>query len=540
MSQGPHPLIGQDIGNGLSFRYRIEDLIGSGGTGEVFVALDKQLGKRVALKLLRTHLSHDSNMRRHFEREVSLCTAIKSEHVVMVTDFGITQEGQPFYVMELLKGYTLRQLLKEKGRLSVEQTKQMAIQICDGLEQAHSGVNLWSNQTQTTELVKVIHCDLKPDNIFLVPTVFGDLVKILDFGIAKLKFQGSEDSAPISEGFWGTCRYAAPEQLEERSILDERADIYSLGMMLYEMLTGTDPFGLSKDDTTMMTWAIAHTTKIPIPLKRQPHTDHIPKELETIVMRCIEKDPAKRIASVVDLKAALFNIPDRVIGFRSKGQKARTIGLIVGTVGFSLACGMGGMRWWEVERHSKVLNKLYEEFRYEECVNYSGTLPYRRLPQNLLLWKNRCLLEWGGELGGNGLFQESFDKLLQVEIPHLRKEAIGKIDLFAGTILEKGKRAFQEGKGELAVVDAKVIPQESIHYTEAQRLMEEWRTETDRALDQIAKIKADYKQANWQGVIESARCFPAIDAWQQQIKPMVKEAQTRLGIETIPPCPIKN
>lgn len=535
MSQEVNSLIGQEIGSGDSCRYRIEDLIGSGGTGEVFVALDKQLGKRVALKLLRTHLSQDSNMRRHFEREVSLCTAIKSEHVVMVTDFGITQDGQPFYVMELLKGYTLRQLLKEKGRLTVAQTKQMAIQICEGLEQAHSGVNLWSNQTQATELVKVIHCDLKPDNIFLIPTVFGDLVKILDFGIAKLNFQEhSDNTAPISGGFWGTCRYAAPEQLEERRDIDERTDIYSLGMMLYEMLTGTDPFGLSGDDVTMMTWAIAHTTKAPIPLKRQPHTEHIPKELETIVMRCIEKEPLKRISSVHDLKAALITIPDRSLEKRK--QQNKNLGLIGALVVGSLACGMGAMGWWETERHSRVLANLAGEFRYEECVRYSETLPYPTLPNKLRTWKDKCLLAWGQELGGNGLFQESFDKLLQIESEALRSEKMEDIDLFANTILEKGEKAFQEGKGELAVVDAKVIPKESIHYTEAQRLIEKWQAETDRALDDTARLKAAYKQANWKKVIEIASCFPKIKAWQTQIRPMVIEAQTNLGIDTLPPC----
>jgi hypothetical protein len=533
MSQEASSLIGQEIGSGDAQRYRIEDLIGSGGTGEVYVALDKQLGKRVALKLLRTHLSQDSNMRRHFEREVSLCTAIKSEHVVMVTDFGITKEGQPFYVMELLKGYTLRHLLKEKGRLSVEQTKQLAIQICDGLDHAHSGVNLWSNETQATELVRVIHCDLKPDNIFLVPTVFGDLVKILDFGIAKLQFQEHPDNAThISGGFWGTCRYAAPEQLEERQGIDERTDIYSLGMMLYEMLTGTDPFGLSGDDVTMMTWALAHTTKEPIPLKRQPHTDHIPKEMETIVMRCIEKDPAKRIGSVRELKAALLTVPDRA----REGIKLPNWLWMGGAVVLALVGGMGVMGWWEVERHSKVLANLGGQFRYEECVKYSENLPYGNLPHKLKRLKDKCLLEWGSELGGNGLFQESFDKLLKIETPELRSDGLEQIDLFAATILAQGERAFQEGKGELAVVDAKVIPQQSIHFAEAQRLMKEWQQETDRGIEQMQKLKSAYRQGNWKMVVEIAACFPKIQVWQAEIKPIVGQAKANLGMQTLPPC----
>lgn len=536
MSQGSNSLIGQTIGSGNSQRYLIEELIGSGGTGEVYVALDKQLGKRVALKLLRTHFSHDSKMRRCFEREVSLCTAIKSEHVVMVTDFGITEGGQPFYVMELLRGYTLRQLLKQKGRLSVEETKKLAIQICDGLEHAHTGVNVWSNQTQATELVQVIHCDLKPDNIFLVPTVFGDLVKILDFGIAKLRFQEQKDnSAPISGGFWGTCRYAAPEQLEENPSIDERADIYSLGMMLYEMLTGTDPFGLShSDDTTIMTWAIAHTTKPPIPLKRQPHTEHVPREMETIVMRCIEKDPDKRIPSVVDLKAALLTVPDRPLS--TPKQRLQVVWMIAGTALLSILGAIVTVRWLDVQKHSQVLAKFFREFRYEECVNYSTNLPYKSLPESLRRWQNRCLLEWGGELGGSGLFQEAFDKLQQVSVADFKAEALSKIDLFAEEILRKGERDFQEGKGELAIVDAKVIPPVSAHYQAAQVRIAKWQQETDRALELLPQIKTAYQQENWSRVIELARCFPAIEHWQQEIKPLVTTAQRNLSLTKLPPC----
>jgi hypothetical protein len=194
------------------------------------------------------------------------------------------------------------------------------------------------------------------------------------------------------------------------------------------------------------------------------------------------------------------------------------------------------MGWWEVERHSKVLANLGGQFRYEECVKYSENLPYGNLPHKLKRLKDKCLLEWGSELGGNGLFQESFDKLLKIETPELRSDGLEQIDLFAATILAQGERAFQEGKGELAVVDAKVIPQQSIHFAEAQRLMKEWQQETDRGIEQMQKLKSAYRQGNWKMVVEIAACFPKIQVWQAEIKPIVGQAKANLGMQTLPPC----
>jgi serine/threonine-protein kinase len=139
-----------------------------------------------------------------------------------------------------------------------------------------------------------------------VPTALGALAKILDFGIAKIRDESMEQ-ASLTLGFIGTFRYAAPEQLRVANNLDERADIYSLGIILYEMLSGTDPFGfgVKAQLATGMSWAMAHRTKLPVPLRSQPGCEHLSSQLEAVVMRCLQKAPNERFASVEELNRAL-------------------------------------------------------------------------------------------------------------------------------------------------------------------------------------------------------------------------------------------
>jgi WD40 repeat protein/tRNA A-37 threonylcarbamoyl transferase component Bud32 len=293
---------GRSIGENQ--RYRIEQHLGGGGMGDVFLAIDQLLGCPVALKLLKEKLAI-GELRKRFEREVAVCVALRSQHIVQVTDYGVTDEGYPFYVMEYLQGQTLRQRLKQEKRLTVEQAVRIVAQICEGLSLAHQGVVLNSG-FQDNERVKVIHRDLKPDNIFLVPTAIGELVKILDFGIAKLRGDQAEQTVATNM-FLGTYRYSAPEQLKVEQGLDERADLYSLGIILYEMLSGTDPFGLALSHSSVsgVAWAVAHCSEPPTPLRQQPKCEQISAQLEAIVLRCLEKSPDDRFISVAELQTAL-------------------------------------------------------------------------------------------------------------------------------------------------------------------------------------------------------------------------------------------
>lgn len=289
-------------------RYRLEQHLGSGGMGDVFIARDVPIGKQVALKILKGSLAESADLRKRFEREVTLCAALKSDHIVNISDYGVTDEGYPFYVMEYLQGQSLGQLLRQQQHLGIERSASVVIQVCQGLRMAHQGVTLWQNGATASKQIKVVHRDLKPDNIFLVPTALGELVKILDFGIAKI-CNDTNEFTNLTNVFIGTFHYAAPEQFELGTEVDERADIYSLGVILYEMLTGTDPFGFNfrrhHNTISGMSWVFAHASKPPIQLRSQPDCQHFSLQLEATVMRCLQKSPRDRFASVDELSSAL-------------------------------------------------------------------------------------------------------------------------------------------------------------------------------------------------------------------------------------------
>ena len=292
--------IGCSIGEG---RYLLQERLGSGSMGDVFTALDTRIGQIVAIKILKSHWAETEDLRRRFEHEVALCAALKSEHIVQIRDYGINN-GHPYYVMECLAGQTLGDLMRQQRQLPVGQAVNFLIQTCSGLERAHAGV-LLPNRGET---VKVVHRDLKPDNIFIAETSIGALVKILDFGIAKIQnMQRDSTLATQTNMFIGTFHYASPEQVEVSRQLNGRSDIYSLGVILYEMLSGTNPFGLdsSTGEISQMSWAVAHSSKPAIALRSQPGCDRLSPQLEAVVMRCLEKDPQDRFATVQTLQQAL-------------------------------------------------------------------------------------------------------------------------------------------------------------------------------------------------------------------------------------------
>ncbi len=284
-------------------RYRILRPISTGGMGEVFLVIDTKLNQSFALKVLKESLAKSQEMYQRFKREVDLCAALNSEHIIHFVDSGTTPEGFPFYVMEYLEGQSLGQLLQRQKRLPVERTLEIIKQACTGLQLAHAGVVVRGEQ------VKIVHRDLKPDNIFLVPKRWGELVKILDFGIARKIRDSSrlDGNTIVTNMFLGTYRYAAPEQLTLLRDIDGRADIYSLGIIFYRMLSGTDPFGLRSElrpigDTA---WMKAHTSQPPQPLRSLAGCEQISPQLEALVLKCLQKSPGDRFASMADLNQAI-------------------------------------------------------------------------------------------------------------------------------------------------------------------------------------------------------------------------------------------
>ncbi len=220
------------VGDHIRGKYRLTRPIGDGGMGSVFEAVHEALGTRVALKFLHADLARRPGLSERFAREARVSASIQSPHVARVTDVDATEEGTPFLVMELLEGESLAVLLHQalsEGRpLSRHAAIDFALQILSGLEAAHA--------------LRVVHRDLKPENVIVTPSPGGPVVKIIDFGIAKLRETGEFQQGLTHAGtLMGTPEYMSPEQLFSAANVDHRADLYSLGVMLFEMLSGQRP-----------------------------------------------------------------------------------------------------------------------------------------------------------------------------------------------------------------------------------------------------------------------------------------------------------
>jgi serine/threonine-protein kinase len=215
-------------GDLVSGKYRIVRLIGDGGMGVVYEARHEVLGHGVALKFLHSDLAKRPGLTQRFMQEARVSATIQSSHVTHVTDVDTAQDGSPYLVMELLAGQSLQGMLDRQGKLVPDQAVDFGLQILAGLEAAHA--------------IGVVHRDMKPDNVFVTPSGGGPLLKLIDFGIAKLRASSEYSKGLTRAGVvMGTPEYMAPEQLVSAHTTDHRADIYSLGVMLFEMLSGLRP-----------------------------------------------------------------------------------------------------------------------------------------------------------------------------------------------------------------------------------------------------------------------------------------------------------
>jgi serine/threonine protein kinase len=293
-----------NIGLKLANRYELLEPLGQGSMGRVYLAEDMLLGSvRVAVKFLSQTLLSDK-MRERFIQEAMTCALLgqQSIHVVRVTDYGVSEEGIPFYVMEYLQGQSLSQLIN-LSPLPLPRFLGLNRQLCLGLQAAHDGITL---KTQPHP-VSIIHRDIKPSNIMIVqdPTL-GELAKILDFGVAKL-VQAEGDQ---TQCFMGTLAYASPEQMEGRQ-LDNRSDIYSFGVMMFQMLTGHLPLRASSH--TFGGWYKVHLNQMPKSITDILGENAIPKLLEDVVMQCLAKSPADRPQQVRDILKTLEPLESRFV-----------------------------------------------------------------------------------------------------------------------------------------------------------------------------------------------------------------------------------
>lgn len=277
-----------EAGQLLAGKYLVERVIGRGGMGAVVVAVHQRLNERVAIKVL-SKVNEDAVLR--FQREARVAARIRSEHVAHVMDMGELESGAPYIVMEYLEGEDLAALLKQNGRLAVEEAVDFLLQACVALADAH--------------LLGVIHRDLKPANLFCARRSDGKrVIKVLDFGISKLTDAAAPadlDGTPITltATTMGTPLYMSPEQMRSAKSVDVRSDIWSLGIILFELLAGEPPFrGESFADVAV------NVASKPLPALSSYRSD-LPRGLEWVVRRCLEKDCERRFASVAELAHAL-------------------------------------------------------------------------------------------------------------------------------------------------------------------------------------------------------------------------------------------
>ncbi|HSQ61629.1 MAG TPA: protein kinase [Polyangiaceae bacterium] len=278
-------------GQVLAGKFRIERVIGEGGMGIVAEAMHLQLDERVALKFLRREVMSMPDVVARFDREARAAVKLKSEHVARVMDVGHTEDGIPYMVMEYLEGHDLGHVVAENGPLSISDAVEFTIQACEGVGEAHAR--------------GIVHRDLKPENLFVSRRSDGwRTIKVLDFGISKAVLVGPSSvdlSSHNTSGIMGSPFYMSPEQLRSTRTVDHRADVWSLGVVLFELLTGTTIF----DEANEFTELVADILEAPHRSLRAFRPD-APKGLEEIVDRCLEKDRSRRYQNVAELAVALL------------------------------------------------------------------------------------------------------------------------------------------------------------------------------------------------------------------------------------------
>ena len=272
-------------------RFRIEGPLGKGGMGNVYRAIDLHENELVALKVLQERRSKDASTQERFKREAQILSKIKHPGIVKIRGFGYSKEGAPWMAMELLEGETLAQLIKRKKQLSVRRTTRITAKVAEALHAAHTD--------------GVIHRDLKPDNVFLTKKV----VKILDFGLSL-----SDKHKKLTQAgmLIGTPRYMAPEQIRSAHDSDSRVDVYSLGVLTYEMLAGRSPFKAT--DKRELLGAILTGNTVPLSEYRKD----IPEAVALVVSDAMCTDPANRYESATAFSQALLEA--------SQGLRASTPG----------------------------------------------------------------------------------------------------------------------------------------------------------------------------------------------------------------------
>ena len=278
----------------LAGKYRVERVLGEGGMGIVVKATHLELEQSVALKFLQPEALEKTSVVERFAREAKALAKLKSEHVAHVIDVGKLEDGSPYIVMEYLDGEDLASLLDRDGALPIEEAVGYLLEASEAIAEAHAG--------------RIVHRDLKPANLFLAKRASDKkpTVKVLDFGISKVL--DDEVALTKTSAGLGSAQYMAPEQMRNAKNCDERADLWALGVILYELLTGCVPFeGESVHEVVANVLELSRK-------KLSDRVPTIPKELEALVDACLVLDPKKRIGSIVE-------VAERLVPFGPPGSE---------------------------------------------------------------------------------------------------------------------------------------------------------------------------------------------------------------------------
>jgi eukaryotic-like serine/threonine-protein kinase len=289
---GPEAAGGVRVGAVLAGKYRVERVLGAGGMGVVVAAHHIGLNEKVAIKFLLPNMVGNAEAVSRFAREARHAVKIKSEHMARVFDVGTLETGAPYMVMEFLEGWDLSSWLQQRGPLAFEEAVDFVLQACEAIAEAHA--------------LGIVHRDLKPANLFCVRRADGRLsIKVLDFGISKVTRLGGSSSETGMAGtaaLMGSPFYMSPEQLQAPHAVDARTDIWAMGVILHELVTGKVPF--SGETLTEVSVKIASRR----PMLLREFRPDAPIELQSVVLRCLEKDRERRYRNVAELALALLPI----------------------------------------------------------------------------------------------------------------------------------------------------------------------------------------------------------------------------------------
>jgi len=274
------------VGQELDERYKILSKLGQGGMGVVYVAEQAMIGRKVALKVLRMEMARDKASVQRFLTEARAISALKNAHTITLHDFGITDKGLLYYTMELLEGRSLSQIIKKDGPITHDRAAILILQVLESLDEAHER--------------DILHRDLKPDNIFITTDRGKEHATVLDFGIAKLIGDQTMETITQTGMICGTPAYLSPEQVLGNTAVPA-SDLYSLGIVLYEMLAGIPPFY----ETTPMKVLLKHLNQRPEPIKvRNPNVE-VPASFDAFLQKSLEKEPGNRFQDVAAFREGL-------------------------------------------------------------------------------------------------------------------------------------------------------------------------------------------------------------------------------------------